>query len=157
MGIPRGFLRHLSLFLLKSGPMSGSELTEKIEEFTEWRPSPGSMYPLLSHLQEMGLIEPYEDGEVGIKRVIITQKGKDEIQAHGHHEEEIGKRIRTFRKITWVLLRGMSEEVYESFASLFDTLDSTWDLIDESEVTRFKEILDNTITELNEIGKKQDE
>ena len=150
-------LQHLSLFLLKSGPMSGSELTERIEEFSEWRPSPGSMYPLLSNLQERELIEPYEDGEAGLKRFIITQKGKEEIHTHGNREEEIGKRIRTFRKITWILMKGMSEEVYGSFSGLFEALDSTWDSIDENAVTQFKDILDNTITELNKIGKKQDE
>ena len=157
MGIPRGLLQHLSLFLLKTGPMSGSELIERIEIFSEWRPSPGSMYPLLSNLQERELIKPHEDGETGLKRFIITQKGKEEIHTHGHREEEIGKRIRTFRKITWILMKGMPEDVYESFSSLFDTLDSTWDSLDESDVTRIKEILDNTKAELNKIGNKQNE
>ena len=157
IGIPRGLLHHIALILLKSGPMSGSELTEKIEEYTEWRPSPGSMYPLLSNLQEREMIEPYEDGNAGIKRFTLTEKGKEGIEAHGHHEEEFRKRNRNIRKMYWRLLKNMPENVYDSFGGLIDTLDSTWNSIDESEVTRFKEILDNTKAELNKIGNKQDE
>ena len=92
-------LHHLALILLKSGPMSGSELTEKIEEYTEWRPSPGSMYPLLSNLQERGMIEPHEDGATGIKRFTLTEKGKEGIEAHGGHEEVFRKRNRNIRRI----------------------------------------------------------
>ena len=154
IGIPRGLLHHITLILLKSGPMSGSELTEKIEEYTEWRPSPGSMYPLLSNLQEREMIEPHDDGDAGIKRFILTTKGKEGIEAHGHHEEEFRKRNRNIRKMYWRLLKQMPEDIYESFGGLIDTLDSTWNSIDESEVTRFKEILDNTRAELNKIGNR---
>jgi|GEM_PF-2699112 DNA-binding PadR family transcriptional regulator len=157
IGIPRGLLHHIALILLKSGPMSGSELTEKIEEYTEWRPSPGSMYPLLSNLQEREMIEPYEDGNAGIKRFTLTEKGKEGIEAHGHHEEEFRKRNRNIRKMYWRLLKNMPENVYDSFGGLIDTLDSTWNTMDESDVTQFKEILDNTKAELNKIGNKQDE
>ena len=157
IGIPRGLLHHIALILLKSGPMSGSELTEKIEEYTEWRPSPGSMYPLLSNLQEREMIEPYEDGNAGIKRFTLTEKGKEGIEAHGHHEREFRKRNRNIRKMYWRLLKNMPENVYDSFGGLIDTLDSTWNTMDESDVTQFKEILDNTKAELNKIGNKQDE
>ncbi len=157
IGIPRGLLHHITLILLKSGPMSGSELTEKIEEYTEWRPSPGSMYPLLSNLQEREMIEPYEDGEAGIKRFTLTKKGAEGIEAHGHHEEEFRKRNRNIRKMYWRLLKNMPEDIYDSFGGLIDTLDSTWNSIDENSVTLFKEILDNTKTELKKIGNKQNE
>ena len=157
MGIPRGMLYHLSLILLKSGPMSGSELVEKLEEFTNWRPSPGSIYPMLSNLQETGLIKPHDGGEAGLKRFVLTKKGTDEIGTQGDHEEEFRKRNRNIRKMYWRLLKGMPEEVYESLGGLIDNLDATWNSIDESEVTRFKELLDNTRMELNKIGKKQDE
>ena len=157
IGIPRGLLHHLSLMLLQSGPKSGSELTEQIEEYTDWRPSPGSIYPLLSNLQENGLIEPYDDGEVGIKRFKLSEKGLNEIEAHPHHEDEFRKRNKTIRKTYWRLMKGMPENVYESFAGIIDSMESTWDSIDDNQVTLFKEILDNTKAELDKIGTKQDE
>ena len=150
-------LHHIALILMKSGPMSGSELTDKIEEYTEWRPSPGSIYPLLSNLQETEMIEPHEDGEAGIKRFSLTEKGREGLEAHKHHEEEFRKRNRNIRKMYWRLLKNMPEEVYDSLGSMIDTMNSTWNGIDENEVTRFKEILDNTKAELNEIGEKQDD
>lgn len=150
-------LHHLALILLKSGPMSGSELAEKLEEFTDWRPSPGSIYPLLSNLQERGLIEPHEDGEAGLKRFALTKKGAEEMGAHSNHEEEFRKRNRNIRKMYWRLLKGMPVDVYESFGGLIDSLDATWNSIDDDEVTRFKKLLDNTRAELDKMGKKQDE
>jgi DNA-binding PadR family transcriptional regulator len=157
IGIPRGLLHHLALVLLRSGPKSGSELTEEIEEYTDWRPSPGSIYPLLSNLQEKGFIEPHEDGEAGIKRFKLTRGGLNEVNSHPHHEEEFRKRNRTIRKMYWRLLKGMPKDVYESFAGIIDSLESTWDQIDDNQVTLFKEILDNTKAELLKLGKKQDE
>ena len=148
-------LHHLALILLKSGPMSGSELVVKLEEFTDWRPSPGSIYPMLRNLQETGMIKPHDGGEVGLKRVFLTKKGVDEISAHSHHEEEFRKRSRNIRKMYWRLLKGMPEEVYDSLGGLIDSLDATWNSIDDSEVKCFKELLDNTRVELDKIGKKQ--
>jgi DNA-binding PadR family transcriptional regulator len=150
-------LHHLVLILLKSGPMSGSELVERLEDFTDWRPSPGSIYPMLSNLQETGMIKPHDGGEVGLKRVVLTKKGIDEISAHNHHEEEFRKRNRNIRKMYWRLLKGMPEEVYESFGGLIDSLDATWNSIDNSEVKCFKELLDNTRAELDKMRKKHDE
>ncbi|MBS7627233.1 PadR family transcriptional regulator, partial [Candidatus Bathyarchaeota archaeon] len=47
--VPKGFLRYKVLKLLKEKPMAGSEIMGVIEEQTGgyWRPSPGSIYPLL--------------------------------------------------------------------------------------------------------------
>jgi DNA-binding PadR family transcriptional regulator len=152
IGIPRGMLHHLSLIILKSGPKSGSELREEIEEFTDWRPSPGSMYPMLSNVQKMGLIEPHEGDDISLKRFRLTEKGREEIGAHSYHEEEFIKRSRNIRKMYWRLLRGMPEDVYESFDGLIDKLDSTWNSIHIDKVKRLKQILENTTAELDKIG-----
>jgi hypothetical protein len=103
------------------------------------------------------LIEPYDDGEVGIKRFKLSEKGLEEIKAHPHHEVEFRKRNKTIRKMYWRLMKGMPEDVYESFSGIMDSLESTWNSIDDNQVTWFKEILDNTKAELDKMGKKQDE
>jgi hypothetical protein len=54
-------------------------------------------------------------------------------------------------------MKGMSEDVYESFSGVIDSLESTWNQIDDNQVTLFKSILDNTKAELMKLGKKQDE
>ena len=55
-GVPRGLLRFLVLKFLVERPMSGAEIVGKIARETggKWKPSPGSIYPLLATLQEKG-------------------------------------------------------------------------------------------------------
>jgi DNA-binding PadR family transcriptional regulator len=76
--VPKGFLRCHVLEALNEKPMSGSELMEKIQENTggNWKPSPGSIYPLLAWLQDNAYIKELPT-ENGLKRYELTQNGKD--------------------------------------------------------------------------------
>jgi len=126
IGVPRGLLRHLSFQFLTERPMSGSEIVDKIEEFTDWRPSPGSIYPLLSHMQEVGLIKPHDDEDPSLKRFELTEMGKkhvDEFLAHGEH---MRSRNRNIRKMYWKLHTGMTEDLYESLGGLLDALEDAY-------------------------------
>jgi DNA-binding PadR family transcriptional regulator len=75
--VPKGFIRHHVLEALSEKPMSGSELMEEIEKHTggSWKPSPGSIYPLLAWLQDNGHVKelPLENG---LKRYELTASGK---------------------------------------------------------------------------------
>jgi DNA-binding PadR family transcriptional regulator len=75
--VPKGFIRYHVLEAISEKPMSGSELTEAIEKHTGgfWKPSPGSIYPLLSMLQGNGYINELPT-ENGLKRYELTQSGK---------------------------------------------------------------------------------
>jgi DNA-binding PadR family transcriptional regulator len=75
--VPKGFIRYHVLEALNEKPMSGSELMEQIEKHTggTWKPSPGSIYPLLSWLQDNAYIKELPT-ENGLKRYEITQTGK---------------------------------------------------------------------------------
>ncbi|MCW4009276.1 MAG: PadR family transcriptional regulator [Candidatus Bathyarchaeota archaeon] len=75
--VPKGFIRYHVLEALNEKPMSGSELMEQIEKHTggTWKPSPGSIYPLLSWLQDNGYIKELPT-ENGLKRYELTQSGK---------------------------------------------------------------------------------
>src|SRR4029077_16350562 len=55
----RGDVRAAVLLLLAEEPRNGYGLMQEIEERSEgaWRPSPGSMYPVLSQLEDEGLVE----------------------------------------------------------------------------------------------------
>jgi len=72
--------------------MSGSELIEQIDNHTGgfWKPSPGSIYPLLSMLQEHGCIKELPP-ENGLKRYELTQSGRSTL-------EETKKTRRKFRE-----------------------------------------------------------
>ncbi len=77
-GAPRGLLRFLVLKLLMEKPMSGAEIVEEIERETSgrWKPSPGSIYPLLAWLQDKGYTNESPTGESGMKQYVLTDEGK---------------------------------------------------------------------------------
>jgi DNA-binding PadR family transcriptional regulator len=76
--VPKGFLRYHVLTALNQKPMSGSELMDEIHKHTgeNWKPSPGSIYPLLAWLQDNTYVKELPT-ENGFKRYELTQNGKD--------------------------------------------------------------------------------
>ena len=76
-GVPRGLLRFLVTKFLKEKPMSGAEIVDEIEKETggRWKPSPGSIYPLLAWLQDKGYTRELPKEEDGMKRYELTEEG----------------------------------------------------------------------------------
>ncbi len=72
-GRKRGWLRPMILRLLTLRPMNGIEIMDEIENLTGgmWRPSPGSVYPMLADLIAEGLIVKRADGKYE-----LTEKGR---------------------------------------------------------------------------------
>lgn len=75
MRLRRGMLRPTILSILSRTPKNGAEIVDDIEKMSwgGWRPSPGSIYPLLDEMAKEGLIQKREDG-----RYQVTEKGKEE-------------------------------------------------------------------------------
>ena len=75
--VPKGFIRYHVLEALNEKPMSGSELMEEIEKHSGgfWKPSPGSIYPLLAWLQDNSYVKELPQ-ENGLKRYELAQNGK---------------------------------------------------------------------------------
>jgi DNA-binding PadR family transcriptional regulator len=73
----RGRLRSIILWLLYQSPKRGIDIIDDVYKMTWgfWKPSPGSVYPLLSKMEEDGVIRKI-DGE----RYTITDKGIKEIE-----------------------------------------------------------------------------
>jgi DNA-binding PadR family transcriptional regulator len=96
--VPKGFLRYKLLKMLSSKPMSGSEIMSEIEKQTNgyWKPSPGSIYPLLSWLQDQGHIKEAAQQEPGIRRYELTEQGKRFLDEEGKTREELDKRLEHF-------------------------------------------------------------
>jgi DNA-binding PadR family transcriptional regulator len=96
--VPKGFLRYKLLKMLSVKPMSGSEIMSEIEKQTNgyWKPSPGSIYPLLSWLQDQGHIKEAAQQEPGIRRYELTEQGKRFSEDEGKTREELDKRLEHF-------------------------------------------------------------
>lgn len=96
--VPKGLLRYYVLRLLKEKPMSGSEIVEEIAKETggRWRPSPGSLYPLLGWLQENRYTRETPTEETGMKRYMLTEKGGKFFQEQTHLKERLEKRLESW-------------------------------------------------------------
>ena len=79
VGVPRGLLRFLVLKMLSEKPMSGVEIAEHIEKQTggRWKPSPGSIYPLLAWMRKKGFTREEPKSEEGLKRYSFTESGRE--------------------------------------------------------------------------------
>jgi DNA-binding PadR family transcriptional regulator len=90
--VPKGFLRYITLQLLRDAPRSGSEIMEEIgrQNGGQWTPSPGSVYPLLAWLRDNGYTEAVRTEDRGIKRYRLTEKGAQffEEQSNGRLQQK---------------------------------------------------------------------
>ena len=93
--VPKGYLRYYVLKLLREKPMSGSEIMEEVEKQTDgrWRPSPGLVYPLLAWLQEKSYTKDLPKEEGGLKRYMLTEKGKQFFEEHAKLGERLKKKL----------------------------------------------------------------
>jgi DNA-binding PadR family transcriptional regulator len=73
----RGDVRMALLLLLGEEPRNGYQLMQVIEERSDgqWRPSPGSVYPVLSQLEDEGLVRVAE--RAGAKVFELTDAGRE--------------------------------------------------------------------------------
>lgn len=75
----RGDARLAILLLLEEGPRNGYGLMQEIEERSggAWRPSPGSIYPALSQLEDEKLIEAHGEER---KAFTLTSAGREYVE-----------------------------------------------------------------------------
>lgn len=77
----RGDVRAAILALLAERPMHGYEMIQELDERTggAWKPSPGSVYPTLTMLEEEGLVTAVElDGK---RRFALTDEGRAAVES----------------------------------------------------------------------------
>jgi DNA-binding PadR family transcriptional regulator len=73
----RGSLRIWIISTLQQSPRNGAEIMDQIELASQgwWRPSPGSVYPLLDELEREEITKKRSDG-----RYELTEKGQKEFE-----------------------------------------------------------------------------
>jgi DNA-binding PadR family transcriptional regulator len=77
----RGDIRRGVLSALQDGPAHGYEIMRRLEERSGgiWRPSPGSVYPLLQMLEDEGLVRA--EARDGTRVFELTDAGRAEAEA----------------------------------------------------------------------------
>jgi DNA-binding PadR family transcriptional regulator len=89
--VPRGFIEMHILRILQT-PHHGYEMIKRLEqECTYWKPSPGSVYPILRKLKKSGLIAETDSGNRKVYR--LTQSGRKRIKKFDSYKNEIKEKM----------------------------------------------------------------
>jgi len=160
-GVPRGLLRFIVLKFLAENSMSGTEIVGKIRQETggKWKPSPGSIYPLLSGLEKQGFTQEESPVESGMKRYSLTENGKK------FFKEQVILGQKFMEKMTYlapILIEGfhfgMNEETWlcakESAKRVLQTfveLDAKKEALTKENVAEIARIFDNSNSRLRKI------
>jgi DNA-binding PadR family transcriptional regulator len=146
VGFPRGFLLYGVLKILDQKPMSGSELMEEIENRTGWKPSPGSIYPLLGRLQGEGFVEEIQSDEPGLKRFKLTDKGQTLLAEHDNRREVFRRKLHSMRRLEHMLHRELDEDLYQSSTKLLESLEKISPLLRGEKTKEAKEKIRSILT-----------
>lgn len=96
----KGWLRPTVLRVLQSEPLDGVGIIRKIYVMSHgwWRPSPGSIYPLLSELINEGVIIKRKDGKYEIKGVNKVGSEMNEMEDIANNMEGIAEYLEELSK-----------------------------------------------------------
>ena len=106
LGVPRGLLRFLVLKMLSEKPMAGFEIVEKIELQTNgrWKPSPGSIYPLMAWMLKKGFTREELKNSAGFKRYSFTSAGQRFFKQQIRRNQDF---VRKMEFLTPILVGGL--------------------------------------------------
>ena len=161
--VPKGLLRFYVFKLLKDKPMSGSEIMEEIEEQTggRWKPSPGSVYPLLTWLRENGYAEELPREVTGIKRYMLTEKGAKFFEEHANFEDKLQKKVAPMGPMffLWIdphskKLIKIQEPIRQFVASLYNLWVALRENLTEQALSEVEQFLGASTEKIEELTKK---
>jgi DNA-binding PadR family transcriptional regulator len=142
-----GDLRALLLWLIGEKPRHGYELIKAVEQLVggAYSPSPGSVYPILNLLEDMGQIEA-APSEGGKKLFAITEAGRTALKDDAAAIEGMLSRMRIMART----MGGMRppEEVMQAMHTLRTALALHPRGWSEDEAKRVSDILNHAIAEI---------
>ncbi len=119
------------LFILSEKPMHGYEIIKRIRELTmnQWKPAAGSIYPLLSYMKDLGLVDiaNIEENKVrGGKKITytLTDKGWEEFRELLLKKSDLYMNFLSF--IVKNSIRRLREHGYDEDANLLCNRVSNW-------------------------------
>ena len=161
--VPKGLLRFYVFKLLKDKSMSGSEIMEEIEKQTggQWKPSPGSVYPLLTWLRENGYAEELPKEVTGIKRYVLTEKGANFFEEHANFEDKLRKKMGSMGPLFFLRmglhadgLHELQEPLRRFFGALFDLRVALKENLTKQTLTEVEHFLNTASEKIEELNEK---
>ena len=148
--------------------MSGAEIVEVIEKETggRWKPSSGSIYPLLARLHDTDYTAELASEETGMKRYILTAKGKAFLEKQVNFGQKLLDKLEflvpllisgfQFDPNDEKILSGTREPAKRVVRSLLNLRPAKRQLT-EQDAKEIERILNKCADELEEIVKRIDE
>lgn len=140
----RGDFRTAALLLLAEEPRNGYQLMQEVQERSGglWSPSPGSVYPALSQLEDEGLIRSEEQD--GRRVYAITDAGRAAVEERGEG-----------RQAPWEEVGGDVSEGVQQLGRLMRELAGAFVQVmktgSESQISKAQEVLDGARRDLYRI------
>ncbi len=161
--VPRGYLRYQVLMLLKEQELSGSDIASRMEQETKgrWRPSPGSLYPLLKDLEDRGFAEELPSTG-GTKKYRLTDLGQtflnEETQIASQMRERLESGVLRFPPFFNLpdQLRFLPEAGRRILDSLFVLVAELSGNPDQAKATELEKLLKSTADKLDRLAQRHD-
>ena len=160
--VPKGLLRVFVFKLLKEKPMSGSEIMDEVEKQTDgqWRPSPGSIYPLLRWLRKNGYAQELPRQPTGVKRYVLTDKGVRFLEGNSDFKKLQQKMAPMgswfFLRIGFCAggLQGLQEHIVRLFDALFELRDVLLKDLSDEKLSETEPVLSEVSSKIENLTKK---
>jgi DNA-binding PadR family transcriptional regulator len=150
----QGDLKYVILRLLEEKPRHGYEIIKELEDRFggAYSPSPGTVYPTLTMLEDLGYAKVSQD-EKGRKTYEITPEGAAYLKDNSTTVDSIFEKIGRFME---GLLDEPMMEVNNSFRRVARSAygNATRHLNDADRLRRIKEVLDRAAAEIDQMEKK---
>src|SRR5262245_9203755 len=153
----QGDLKYVILRLLEEKPRHGYDIIKDLEERFggNYAPSPGTVYPTLTMLEDLGFARAREE-EGGKKIYEITDEGRKHLAEHSTTVDDIFERI---SKFVSDFLDAPMMQVNHAFRNVSRATYGTASghVGDKELLNRIKEILDKAAEEIDALGRERTE
>jgi DNA-binding PadR family transcriptional regulator len=148
-----GDLRPLMLSLVAQQPRYGYELMKAIEELFSgaYSPSPGSVYPTLTLLEETGLLVGRED-ETGRRRYEATKTGRAYLEENADLVAGVRRRVELAARV--LAGRRPPEAIFQAMHTLKSALAMHSGAWTDAEVKRVAAIIDDAASRIHEAARE---
>lgn len=148
----RGDVRYLILDAIRDTPRHGYDIIQTIEANTDgaYRPSPGTVYPTLQMLEEMGFVTSKKEG--GRRLYSITEEGLAELQAHQDEVDDAYERLGS--DVDWNDLPDF-HILFKRFRRLMRTLGGAFfkGRLSAETLAQIADVLDDAISRIDKLVK----
>ena len=146
----KGDLKYIILDLIKDKPRYGYEVIQVLEDLSHgfYAPSPGTVYPTLQMLEEMGHISA--DQQDSKKVYTITDEGRQFLAEREEFAEEIKNKMRDYWNPEKVNEMG---DTMNEFRDLWRFLHRQARTADAEKIQRIRDIISRASNEIEDILK----